>query len=321
MTVPEWLTEPLVLPVTDALAWVIIVGFVAGYVADWRGARELARRVTAGAWGVFAVFWFLLIQHFAFVHRSIVETLLLFVAVPACLYVGWLLYRGRDSLLLLSRAVAFMSIIYLPFMTSAWARGLLIEVVAQQSYFVMDALGFDRIRLVEGDAEMGGVLLNTFANDVEGVRDTRVVFACTGIESMAMFGGLVAAVKAPLRRKALGVFAAVAIIWILNIGRNVFIAAANAYQWFAISWLEGPVMAAFGLSDPTRVSFFVADRVISQSLAVVALIGILWLVARWVPEILDVVEELLYLLTGSEVDLRSPAPDAEVEDVPAASDD
>lgn len=309
MRVPEWLSEPLVLPVTDVLAWVIIGGFVAGYAADRWGARDLARKVTAGAWGIFAVFWFLLIQHFAFVHRSIVETLLLFIAVPSCLYVGWLLYQGRDSLLLLSRAVAFMGVIYLPFLTSSWARGLLIEVVAKQSYFVMETLGFDRIQLVEGDAETGGVLLNTFANDVEGVRDTRVVFACTGIESMAMFGGLIAAVKAPLRRKAVGVFAAVAIIWILNIGRNVFIAAANAYQWFAISWLEGPVMSAFGLSDPTRVSFFVADRVISQSLAVVALIGILWLIARWVPEILDVVEELLYLLTGSEVDLRSSALD------------
>lgn len=307
MRVPEWLSEPLVLPVTDVLAWVIIGGFVAGYAADRWGARDLARKVTAGTWGIFAVFWFLLIQHFAFVHRSIVETLLLFIAVPSCLYVGWLLYQGRDSLLLLSRAVAFMGVIYLPFLTSSWARGLLIEVVAKQSYFVMEMLGFDRIQLVEGDTETGGVLLNTFANDVEGVRNTRVVFACTGIESMAMFGGLIAAVKAPLRRKAVGVFAAVAIIWILNIGRNVFIAAANAYQWFAISWLEGPVMSAFGLSDPTRVSFFVADRVISQSLAVVALIGILWLIARWVPEILDVVEELLYLLTGSEVDLRSSA--------------
>ena len=311
MNVPEWLTEPVVIPITDVLVWVVIGAFLAGAVAEWADRRELARRVTVGAWWLFAVFWFLLIQHFAFVHRSIVETLLLLVAVPGCLYVGWLLLGGRDSLLVLSRGVAYMGVIYMPFLMSAWARGLLIEAVAQQSYFLIDALGFDRIALAEGEGEMGGTLTNTFDNDVEGVRDTRVVFACTGIESMAMFGGLIAAVRAPLGRKAVGVLVSVGVIWTLNILRNVFIAVANAYQWFAVAWIEGPVMAAFGLSNPARVSFFFADRVVSQSLAVVALIGVAWLVSRWVPEILDIAEELLYLLTGSEIELRSGTPDVE----------
>lgn len=297
-------TEFSVLPYTDVLAWVVIGVFALGVLADWRGDRELARHVTAGAWALFALFWLLLIHHFALVHRSIVQTVLLVVAVPACLYVGYTLWRGRDSLLVLSRAVAVMGVIYLPFQMSAWAQGILIEAVARQSFIVIDTLGFDEIRLEESEGEMGGMLTNRFANDVEGVRNTRVVFACTGIESMAMFGGLIAAVRAPLRRKALGVVVAISIIWVLNIARNVFIAVANAYQWFAVSWLESPVMAVFGLSDPARVSFFVADRIISQGLAVFALLGVAWLVSRFVPELLDIVEDLLYLLTGSEVTLR-----------------
>jgi archaeosortase A (PGF-CTERM-specific) len=319
MTVPSWLTEPLVLPVTDVLAWVVIAAFLVGALAEWRDRREAARAATVAAWWLFALFWLLLIQHFAFVHRSIVETVLLLIAVPACTYVGWQLWQGRDSLLLVSRGVAYMGVIYLPFLMSTWARGLLIEVVARQTYVVIDALGFDRIDLAAGDAETGGTLTNTFANDVEGVRDTKVVFACTGIESMAMFGGLIAAVRAPIRRKAIGVLVSVSVIWVLNVARNVFIAVANAYQWFAVGWIEGPVMAAFGLSDPTRVSFFFADRVVSQSLAVLALVGIAWLVARWVPEILEVAEELLYLLTGSEVELRAPTP--EVEESGTVGDD
>jgi archaeosortase A (PGF-CTERM-specific) len=98
----------------------------------------------------------------------------------------------------------------------------------------------------------------------------------------------------------------IAIIWVLNIGRNVFIALANGYQWFAGTWLEGPVMFAFGLSDPARVSFFVADRIISQGLAVFVLVGIAWLVSRWVPELLDIGEELLSVLLGREINLRPP---------------
>lgn len=304
------LTETSVIPITDVLAWVVVAVFLAGVVAEWQGRRETARRLTVGAWGIFAVFWLLLIQYFVFIHRSIVQSVLLLVAVPGCLYVGWLLYQGRDSLLVLSRAVAFMGLIYLPFETSVLARTILIEAVATQTEWLINVLGYgEGMQLIEETSE-GSTLLNTFYFPETG-RASRIVFACTGIGSMAIFGGLIAAVKAPLRRKAAGTVVAVAIIWVLNIGRNAFIALANGYQWFDQAWLEGPVMLAFGLSDPGRVSFFMADRVISQGLAVFALIGVAWLVARWVPEILDIAEDLLFLLTGDEMSLRSPeaAPD------------
>jgi archaeosortase A (PGF-CTERM-specific) len=299
------LAETSVIPITDVLAWVVIAVFLGGVVAEWQGRREIARRLTVGAWGLFAIFWLLLIQYFVFIHRSIVESVLVLVAVPGCLYVGWQLLQGRDSLLLLSRAVAFMGLIYLPFETSALARGVLIETVAVQTEFLIKALGYgEGVRLIENTSG-GTTLLNTFYFPASG-RGSRIVFACTGIGSMAIFGGLIAAVKAPLRRKAVGTVVAVAIIWVLNIGRNAFIALANGHQWFDQAWVEGPVMFAFGLSDPGRVSFFVADRVLSQGLAVFALIGIAWLVARWVPEILDIAEDLLFLLTGDEVSLRAP---------------
>jgi archaeosortase A (PGF-CTERM-specific) len=304
------MAETSVIPITDVLAWVVVAVFLAGVLAEWQDRREIARRLTVGAWGIFAVFWMLLIHYFVFVHRSIVQSVLVLVAVPGCLYVGWLLYQGRDSLLVLSRAVAFMGLIYLPFETSALARGVLIEAVAAQTMLVIDTLGYgEGVRLIQ-DISGETSFLNTFYFPATN-RASRIVFACTGIGSMAIFGGLIAAVEAPIRRKAVGTVVAVAIIWVLNIGRNAFIALANGYQWFDQAWLEGPIMFAFGLEDPALVSFFLADRVLSQGLAVFALIGIAWLVARWVPEILDIAEDLLFLLTGDEMSLRGPeaAPD------------
>jgi archaeosortase A (PGF-CTERM-specific) len=306
----ESIAEMSVLPYTDALAWVVMAAFVAGVVADRRGDRELARRLTAGGWGLFAVFWFLLIQYFSFVHRSIVETVLVVVAVPLCLYVGWRLLQGRNSLLTLSRAVAFMTIIYLPFETSALARSFLIETVAYQTSVMIDLLGVGEGVVLVEDPAAGSALLNTFWFP-ETEQATRIVFACTGIGAMSIFGGLIAAVDAPLRKKTVGAAVSIGIIWVLNLGRNVFITLANGYQWFSMAWLEGPIMFAFGLSDPSRVSFFVADRVLSQGLAVFALVGLLFFVSRWVPELLDMGEELLSVLLGREVRLRSPetAPD------------
>ena len=311
MTLPaQSLAEMSVLPYTDILAWVVMAVFVAGVVADRRGRRDLALRVTAGAWGLFAVFWFLLIQHFAFVHRSAIQTTLVVIAVPSCLYVGWRLLNGRESLLTLSRAIAFMSILYLPFETSEIARGFLIETVAFQTSSAIDLLGLgEGVEFIEDPAE-DSTLMNTFFFADTG-RASRVVFECTGIGAMAIFGGLIAAIDAPGRKKAIAAVVSIAIIWVLNIGRNVFIAIANGYQWFAIRWLEAPVMFLFGLSDPARVSFFVADRIIAQGLAVFALVGLAFLVSRWVPELLDIGEELLSVLLGREVTLRAPDPDAD----------
>jgi archaeosortase A (PGF-CTERM-specific) len=53
------------------------------------------------------------------------------------------------------------------------------------------------------------------------------------------------------------------------------------------------------------VSFFISDRIISQLLAVVVLVGITYLVVREVPELLTVVEDVLYLVTGDEYDLAA----------------
>ncbi len=296
--------ELSVRPAADVFVWVVMAVFLVGVVADRLDREELAVRATTVAWGLFAVFWLLMLQFFVFVHRSIVQSALVVLAVPACLYVGYRLWNGRESLLLLSRAVAFAGLIYLPFTTSAVAQGILIETVARQTAIGIEWLGYaDGARLIE-DPTGETALLNTFWFP-ETDRASRIVFACTGIGSMAIFGGLISAVKAPLRRKLLALAVAIGIIWVLNIARNVFIAIANGYQWFAHPALEGPVMIAFGLSDPARVSFFLADRLIAQGLALFALVGIALLIARWLPEILDVGEELLSLLAGEEVSLRN----------------
>jgi len=60
----------------------------------------------------------------------------------------------------------------------------------------------------------------------------------------------------------------------------------------------------FGETNAYRVSFLVSDRIISQLLAVVALIAITSLVARRLPELLTVLEDILYVLTGEEHDLQ-----------------
>ena len=296
-------------PLTDAVAWAVIGLFVAGWLLTDRD-RTAARYAMVAGWVGFAAFWALLFPHFAFEQKSYVEGLLSLAAVPASLYTGYLLYSGRDSLFVLSRAIAAMGAVYLPFETiPAFAvagvhvpapREVLIETVAAQTGFLMGALGYHPT-LLTGDAGYQNMYQFVLANG-HRIR-FQVVLACTGIGSMAIFAGLIAAVRAPLRRKARALALAVPIIYGLNLLRTTFIGITFGNQYLQVFVDE--VLFLFGADNPYLVSFFLSDRVISQVLAVVALIGITYLVVRELPELLVVIEDLLYLVTGREHDLAA----------------
>ncbi|MGQ4555972.1 archaeosortase A [Halobellus sp. GM3] len=293
---------------SDTLAWVVILTFVVGALSRDRN-ESIARYATVAAWVGFAVFWLQLVPHFAFVHKSYVEGILSVAAVPASLYTGYLLWGGRDSLFVLSRAVAAMGIIYLPFETiPAFTllglavpapRGVLMEVVAAQTGFLVNALGYHPEVIV---GEQGH--LNTFLfYDGDHRLTVSVVLACTGLGSIAIFAGLISAVEAPLGRKLRAMAIAVPIIYALNLLRTTFITIAFGRQY--MQWFVDEILFLFGSTDPYMVSFFISDRIISQVLAVVVLVGITYLVVRELPELLTVIEDVLYMVTGDEHDLES----------------
>ncbi len=225
-------------------------------------------------------------------------------ALPLCVYTGYLLYGGRQSLLLLSKAVAIMGLIYLPAETIPFVRQWLIETTAAQTHTGMELLGHS-----PGINEGANGYYSRFDFDPDETvtgRTTYIVLACTGIGSMAIFAGLIAAVKAPLRRKLTGIALAVGIIWLLNLVRNVFIGLASPWGWFQQEWLVSFMTTYMG-AQPERVSFLVAHNYIAQTLSVVALVAITYLVVRIVPEVLEPLEDILYVLTGTSTTSSRPS--------------
>lgn len=313
-------------PLTDAFAWVVVLVFALGagleYVSrgegsrgrrlrSWLGpdrSRSLGRRVSALAWALFAGFWLVLSPYFAFGAKSYVEGILSILAVPACLYAGYLLLKGRDSLFVLSRAVAVMGVLYLPFETiPAFTiagqqfpapRRYLIEVVAAQTGFFMNLLGYHP-ELVTGP--QGYENTYKFVTDDGQILLFSVVLQCTGLGSIAIFAGLIGAVKAPLQRKARALAIAVPVIYALNLVRTTFIGVSFGGQLLHI--YPDVVLFLFGSEEVYKVSWFISDRIVSQLLAVVALVGVTYLVIRELPEVLTVVEDVLYMLTNEEHDL------------------
>ncbi|MEF8853625.1 MAG: archaeosortase A [Haloarculaceae archaeon] len=311
------------LAVARPLSWVVVAAFLAaGFLAD--RDRERARGLGVLAWGLFAAFWLVLIPHFVVTQRSIVEGVGTVAAVPLSAYAGYVLWQGRDSLFVLTRAIGVMGLLYLPFayvpfLPANPIRGFAIELVAAQTETLLGLVGVepDLIRGVEyfdevsnSDYQYRGTFL--FPGDSQPITYT-IIVACTGVGSMSIIAGLVAAVSAPWRRKVRALAVALPVIYVLNLLRNVFIATMFGQQ--RMQWFVDPVMTAFGLSDPQLVSYYIADRMLAQVGSVVALAVVTWLVVRELPEVLAVVDDVLYLVTGSEYDLR------EALDVPAARAD
>lgn len=314
---------------SDPLAWLVVATFLAGTILEWRDHR-FGRPVTVGAWILFAAFWVTVFHHFTFVQKSFVEGIGILIAIPGAAYAGLVLARGRDSLFVLSRAIGLMGLIYLPFIAIDPLGIWLAEVVTQQTRMVMELLGQqppEDYRIVNGARFGNPDGLNTFLFYLPEQNHRiyyTILVACTGIGSIGIFGGGILAVKAPLRRKARALGIVVPVIYGLNLVRNAFIALAFGQQ--RLHLYPDLVMTLFAAEDPYHVSFYIADRIIAQVGAVLVMVGLTYVVARELPEVLVYLEDALYLLTGAEYDLQevfgleSPEPvDPGVE--PAGSGD
>lgn len=292
--------------VMDGWAWIVILLLVTAAAVETR-SDGLARQVAAGGWLAFAGFWLPMVPHFYFYEASVIKAVLSLVAVPACAYGAYLLWTGRD-LLLLSRAIAFMGVIYLPFITIDAAHAALVEVVARHVDFSLALLGhhpelvYTDQGLSTGEVRNALLFEGTAEHAPGGPYRINVILACTGIGAISIFGGLVSAVDAPLHRKLATLAVIVPIIWALNLVRVGFIALAHGYQWFH-DVAPNLVMVLFATDNPARVSFLISDKILAQSLSVLALVGLTFLAVRLLPQLVEPLEDALLLLTGDEVDL------------------
>lgn len=292
-----------------ALAWLVMGTFLTGALVQYYD-REYARRVFVAGWVVLSVLWVASIYQFVFDQKSITEGVGVIVGIPLSLWVGYLLWNGRDGLLTVSRAIGVMWAVYLPMSSVNALREPLVEIVSGHSAAVLSVLTAD-FSLVSGndypsgvnpspspDYSMSFVFQHPESTDIVYT----IVLACTGLGSIAIFAGLIAAVQAPFRRKLKAFAAAFGIIYVLNIFRNVFIAYTFGLQ--KLQWAPETVASLFSLSSTAKVSYFIGDRIIAQFLSVAALIGITYVVIMVLPEVLAIVDEALYVITRKEYDLQ-----------------
>jgi archaeosortase A (PGF-CTERM-specific) len=130
----------------------------------------------------------------------------------------------------------------------------LIETVAVQSGLVLD--------FFIGNIEVSGVAIL-----YNGVHVVNIIFACTAVQSMVIFLGMILPLtKVEFKRKLMGLLITIVPIYFLNLIRNALI--------------------AYLVKDNPEF-FSIAHNIIGKGLSLLALIILLFIVTKIVPEVFD----------------------------------
>lgn len=232
-------------------------------------------------WCIFGVYWISLSPHYYMVgdYVNIVLTLL---AAAVSVFIGYTFLRpdktttwevnGTDlttSLSMVTTAAAIGGMSYYLFSELPAMNHWLISTVTDQTVWIASAFGvtIDRVDW------------NLLA--VNGYK-VEIILACTAIESIAMFFGLIVSVRASFKRLASAFLVSIPVIHILNLIRNVFVVNAYGMLWFG---------------EP-ETSFYIAHTVIAKAGSLIALFLIAYAVLKILPEIIDMIDGIVNLIGG-----------------------
>ncbi len=261
----------------DILLWMSLFLLIAGAFLP----RKYGCKIAAVGWVVFGARWLLALPELYSVEHNIMYSVACILAVPVTLYMALLLIRDeRESLVVVTRAAAIGSIFYFPFANIPALSDGIIGVTANLTLAMVNALGQHAVL-----SGLNDILLNG--------ADIQIILACTAIQSMALFVGVVGCIKAPTARLAKAFLVSVPVIYVLNLVRNTFVTIASGDQWFQI--FPGIVTGWTG-RPAGYTSFFWAHNVFAEIGSLIALFVIAYAVFGLLPELLLYIQDLASLV-------------------------
>jgi archaeosortase A (PGF-CTERM-specific) len=185
--------------------------------------------------------------------------------------------KALDITSMLTSASALGALVYFPFANFPTLNTWIIGGVTSQ---VVWALQYLKVPASMDAWNM--ITLNGYT--------VEIILACTAIESIALFTGLIGAVRAPFSRLAAAFIVSVPVIYVLNLIRDIFVVVAYGEQWFGAD------------------SFVIAHNYIAKAGSGIALFIISYTVLRILPELLGMLDGL-WIIFSSELRslIRKPA--------------
>lgn len=249
------------------------------------GRIFLGERVTAIGWVLFGLYWITRLPFYIFEARSFVEPLLILIALPVSIYAAKLTIEENTTIFKITDITLVAGTITLIANTPIIEQ-LLVEIVASHTVYVMSLFGYETTLQTGPNQYLSSMSLES------SPYTTYITLACTGIGAFSVFAGVFTAINTSLKKRAFGIILTGFIIYTLNIARNVFVAISYGKQWFDYPWIAQKL----GYSSEAMTSFFISHNAISQPLAVLTLLGLLYISMKITDEVTQLMEEILSLL-------------------------
>ena len=163
-------------------------------------------------------------------------------------------------------ATAIGALFYFPFAQMPTLNTWIISGVTDQVMWMLNILNFPALRESWDIVSLNGYRV-------------QIILACTAIESIALFTGLIISVNAPTKRLLSAFLISVPVIYGLNLIRDVFVIIAYGEQWFGTN------------------SFEISHHIIAKARSGIALFFIAYAVLKILPELLDLIDGLWKLIT------------------------
>jgi len=245
------------------------------------------RKLVGGiGWGVFSIHWSSQPLHYLKV-LDYANMLLTIVVTLSCVLVAYIMFNEYrkgplyinnrkvlhstfsaqsekgylDITSMLTSASALGALVYFPFANFTALNTWIIGNVTSQVLWVLQYFEVPAYLKAWNMITLNGYTVE-------------IILACTAIESIALFMGLIGAVRAPLSRLATAFVVSVPVIYVLNLIRDIFVVVAYGEQWFGAD------------------SFIIAHNYIAKAGSGIALFAISYAVLRVLPELLEMIDGL-----------------------------
>ena len=208
--------------------------------------------------------------------RDYVNIILIITATIASFFIGYITFQAKDNndksgyevFISLSRAASVGGLIYFLFAEIGLLNTWIISTVTGQGIWLIEKVGFPVVQVAWNQLAVNGL-------------DVEIILACTAIESIALFSGIISSATGATNVRKLQAFAiSIPVVYLLNIIRVSFTASA-----YGLSWFGSP-----------EESFHISEHFITKAGSLMALILISYIVLKMLPEVADMIDGIFKMM-------------------------